>query len=110
MDWDGTLTVAEVRVYFEVAKAQLWCVDVAGEVVGLWVTRLEKSKRCTWGFVWGCAGDLGSYKDEAIRLFDITKDWFRANGCEFVEWSGRAGWQRIFPDFDIHAVVMRQKL
>lgn len=110
IDRDGTLTADEVRGYLMGAKAQLWCMHADGAIFGIIVTRIEKLQRCTWGLVWGCAGDYLPYKDAAIALYGQIEEWFRDCGCEFVEWSGRDGWQRIFPGYERHAVVLRKRL
>lgn len=110
VDHDGTLTTEEVRSHLRDAKAQLWYMQVDGTICGIWVTRLERSQRVAWGLVWGCAGDFSAHKDDAIALYEIIENWFRECGCEFVEWGGREGWQRIFPGYERHAVVLRKRL
>lgn len=109
VEHDGTWSTSEVRGELEAARAQLWCL-VDGDIAGVWVTRVESTERCTWGVVWGCAGDLGPYRDRAVQLFSQVEDWFRSVGCEFVEWSGRDGWARLLRDYHRHAVVLRKKL
>lgn len=107
---DGTLTLDEVNAWLKAGKAQLWCLHAAGECIGIWVTRIERTQHCTWGLVWGCAGDFLPYKAEALAMFERIEAWFREKGCEFSEWSGRPGWERIFPEYQRHAVVLRKKL
>lgn len=109
IEHDGTLTAAGVKQHLASGKAQLWCLHDR-EVVGIWITRIERSERATWGLVWGCAGDFQPYRADAIAMFDRIEDWFREKGCEFSEWSGRAGWERLFPEYQRHAVVLRKKL
>jgi hypothetical protein len=31
-------------------------------------------------------------------------------GCEYVDICGRPGWERIFPEYKRHAVILRKKL
>jgi hypothetical protein len=106
---DDTWSVDGVREEIKQARAQLWCVykDV---IVGLWVTRIVETDSTKLGLVWGCAGDLEPLQDEAVAFFGITEDWFREMGCKYVDWTGRAGWTRIFPDYKRHAIVMRKRL
>lgn len=106
---DGTWSTREIKEELQAARAQLWCF-VVGSVRGIWVTRIEKTAKCTWGCVWGCAGDFQPYPTEAIALFSIIEDWLREQGCEFVEWTGREGWQRLFPEYRKHAVILRKRL
>lgn len=109
VEHDGTWDTKGVREELKAARAQLWCFHL-GEIRGVWVTRVESTDRCTWGVVWGCAGDMGDHQEEAIALFGIIEDWLKSMGCEFIEWSGRSGWSRLFPDYRKHAVVLRKKL
>jgi len=104
------LTAEEVREHLKAAKAQLWCLVVDDAILGIWVTRIERPKKCAWGLIWGCAGDFLPYKEEAIAKYWQIENWLKQQGCEFIEWSGREGWQRIFPGYERHAVVMRKTL
>lgn len=108
-EYDGTWQPYEIREELKQARAQLWCFH-KDEIKGIWVTRLEATDEHAWGMVWGCAGDFVEHKDDAVAFFGIIEDWFRGLGCEFVEWVGRDGWARIFPDYKRHAVVMRKRL
>lgn len=110
LEYDGTFSLFEIKEYLKAARAQLWCLHVDNEIRGIWVTRVEKTDGVTWGTVWGCAGDMQDHKDDAIAMFGIIEDWFRSLGCEFVEWTGREGWARLFPDYTKHAVVLRKRL
>jgi hypothetical protein len=108
-EYDGTWTPEEIREELKARRAQLWCFH-KDDIKGIWVTRLEATDHVSWGVVWGCAGDFGEYKDDAIAFFGIIEDWFKQMGCEFVEWVGRDGWARIFPDYRKHAVILRKRL
>jgi hypothetical protein len=109
VDHDGTWSADEIRFELKAGRAQLWCFH-RGSILGIWVTRIEATDRCLWGVVWGCAGDFSEHKEDAVAFFGIIEDWFREKGCEFVEWVGRDGWARIFPDYKRHAVILRKRL
>jgi hypothetical protein len=109
-DYDGTWKPHEIREELKAARAQLWCFHADQEIKGIWVTRLEQTDGHAWGVVWGCAGDFIEHKDDAVAFFGIIEDWFKQMGCEFVEWVGRDGWARIFPDYKRHAVILRKRL
>lgn len=108
-DYDGTWTPDEIRQEIKACRAQLWCFH-KDDIKGIWVTRIEATDRVAWGVVWGCAGDFSEHKDDAVAFFGIIEDWFRDKGCEFVEWTGRDGWTRIFPEYRKHAVILRKRL
>lgn len=108
--FDGAWTESGVKEDIKAARAQLWCLYADDAIVGIWVTRIENTDSCSIGLVWGCAGDMKRYKDEAISLYQNIENWFREMGCKFIDWSGREGWARLFPDYERHAVVMRKRL
>ena len=109
VEYDDTWTLDGVRDEIKAGRAQLWCMH-KDEIVGVWVTRIDETDSIRLGLVWGCAGDFGPDKDDAIALFSVIEDWFREMGCKFVDWSGRDGWARLFPDYKRHAVIMRKRL
>lgn len=109
VEYDGTWTTREIKEEIKAARAQLWCLHY-GDIKGIWVTKIDSTDSTTWGTVWGCAGDFGEHRDDAIAMFGVIEDWFRSKGCEFVEWVGRDGWARLFPDYHKHAVTLRKRL
>jgi hypothetical protein len=108
--FDETWTLAGVQDELKAARAQLWCMHTHGQIVGVWVTRIDETDSIRIGLVWGCAGDFARYKDDAISLYGNIEDWFREKGCKFIDWSGRAGWMKLFPSYKQHAIVMRKRL
>lgn len=108
--FDETWTEEGVKEEIKAARAQLWCMHANNAVVGIWVTRTENTDSVAVGLVWGCAGDFAPYKNDAIALYAVIEDWFREKGCKFIDWAGRDGWMRLFPDYHRHAVVMRKRL
>lgn len=110
LEFDGAWTADGVKEELKAARAQLWCMYSNDAVVGIWVTRIENTDSTRIGLVWGCAGDFARYKDDSIALYGVIEDWFREKGCKFVDWSGREGWMKLFPDYKRHAVVMRKRL
>lgn len=109
IDYDETWSMDGVKEELKEGRAQLWCMH-KDSIVGVCVTRIHETDLTTIGHVWGCAGDVVTNKDDALAFFGIIEDWFREMGCEFVDWTGREGWTRIFPDYQRHAVVMRKRL
>lgn len=109
VEFDGTWTIEGVREELKQGRAQLWCMhkDV---VIGIWVTRIECTDCISMGVVWGCAGDFVPYESDAVAFFGVIEDWFRDKGCRFVNWVGREGWARIFPEYKRHAVVLRKRI
>jgi hypothetical protein len=106
---DGIWSAEGIRAELKAARAQLF-LFVKDEILGIWVTRIEKPDGKTIGLLWGCAGDFSEHKDEAISCFGAIEAWMKEKGCEFVEIYGRHGWMRIFPDYERHAVVLRKRL
>lgn len=98
----------DVRVSLDSAKAQLWGISRAGEIEGIWITKIEHSLTHKWGLVWIAAG---KNLDEALPLFtEHTEPWFREQGCEFVTIYGRKGWVKALPDYKSEGVILSKKL
>jgi hypothetical protein len=110
VDVDETWTANGIREELKAARAQLWCLVADGAVVVSCVTRIEETDSVRFGLVWGCAGDFMAHKEDAIAFFGTIEDWFREKGCKFVDWSGREGWAKMFPDYKRHAVTLRKRL
>jgi hypothetical protein len=108
VDEDGIWSVTGVREEIEAARAQLWCMH-HGEIIGIWVTRIDVSDCKKFGLVWGCAGNFEAHKADAVDFFGIIEDWFRAQGCEFVEICGR-DWSRILSGYRKRGVILRKRL
>lgn len=110
VDHDESWTIDGVKDEIKAGRAQLWCMFADGRIAIACVTRINETDSIRFGLVWGCAGEFGTYKEDALTLFKGIEDWFREKGCKFVDWAGREGWQRMFPDYQRHAVVMRKRL
>jgi hypothetical protein len=106
---EGIWSAEGIRRELEAARAQLFVFDKDG-IVGIWVTRIDKPDGKTVGLVWGCAGDFIQHKSEALSCFYAIENWLRSMGCEYVDICGRSGWERIFPEYKRHAVILRKKL
>lgn len=109
VEYDDTWTLDGIKDELKAARAQLWCL-YTDTIVVVCVTRIDEIGAIRLGLVWGCAGDFMLHKEDALTFFGIIEDWFREKGCRFVDWVGRDGWARIFPDYTRHAVVMRKRL
>jgi hypothetical protein len=106
---EGIWSAEGIRLELKAARAQLWCFRKEG-IRGVWVTRIDKPDGRTAGLVWGCAGDFVEHKTDALACFGVIENWLRAKGCEFVDIAGRSGWERILPDYERHAVILRKRL
>ncbi len=109
VDYDDTWTLQGVKEEIQAGRAQLWCI-YKDQIIGVIVTRIHVTDAAKIGHIWGCGGNLKPVKDDALGVFGIIEDWFREKGCKFVDWTGREGWTKIFPDYQRHAVVMRKRL
>lgn len=106
VDEDGVWSVAGVRDELEHAQAQMWCMH-HGEIIGIWITRIDCSDCKKFGLVWGCAGDFKAHKEDALAFFGIIEDWFKAEGCEFIEICGR-DWSRVLPDYEKRTILRKR--
>lgn len=106
---EGIWSAEGIRGELKAARAQLFCFD-KGRIVGIWVTRIDKPDGKTVGLVWGCAGDFVEHKDEALACFGAIENWLRSMRCQYIDICGRSGWERIFPEYRRHAVILRKQL
>lgn len=45
-----------------------------------------------------------------LHTLKQLEDYARDCGCKKLMWEGRQGWKRLFPDFQVSAVVMTKRL
>lgn len=104
-DW----TVEEVFEAIKETEAQVWGVVVDGQIIGIWITKVECNSKRKYGLVWIAAGEglnLG------LPLFTECEQWFKEMGCQYIEEWGRPGWQRVMKQYGYEAkqVVLRKYL
>jgi len=67
-----------------------------------------KGRQC---FIRHCArADGGSAMCDWLRFLPVIEGWAISEGCQSIELIGRAGWERILPDFKKKAVLLRKTL
>jgi hypothetical protein len=103
-DW----TLEDVRADLESGEAQLWGIKEGDEVLGIWITKIQKSRSLTWGLLWICAGAPLDVGVEFYRRY--TEPWFIEKGCDFIEIAGRPGWGKVFTDYNETARMFVKEL
>ena len=106
---DDSWSSQGVKDELERGHAQLFCLHNL-DIKGIWITRVHDNGHRKVGVVWGCAGDMNEVRSEALEFFAVIEAWMREIGCDFVEIVGRRGWERIFPDYERFAVILRKRL
>ncbi|SCW57000.1 hypothetical protein SAMN02927924_01433 [Sphingobium faniae] len=67
-----------------------------------------KGRQC---FIRHCArADGGSHLRDWLGFLPVIEDWAASQGCMSIELIGRAGWERVLPDFQKKAVLLRKVL
>lgn len=64
----------------------------------------EKGPRC---FIRHCAG---ANLKEWLHFLPVIENWAASFGCVAVETLGRKGWERVLPDYQNRAVLLRKML
>lgn len=93
----------------EVAReqAQLWGAFIRGEWKAVAITRIFPMDSCSVFRVQLCGGEeLGSWKHLLSKLEDVARDL----GCQLIEILGRRGWQRIYPEYRMRAVLLEKEV
>jgi hypothetical protein len=103
-DW----SLAHVKADLQSAKAQAWFLgDGRSAPAGIVITRIENYHETRWGLVWIAAGDGLEY---VPRMLGEIEKWFRQMGCTRSEISGRKGWEKVLPGYELKAVTLVRRL
>lgn len=71
---------------------------------------IEGGKGCQC-FIRHCArADGGAALRDWIAFLPVIESWAASEGCQTIELIGRAGWERVLPDFQKKAVLLRKSL
>lgn len=103
-DWK----LSHVKADLKSAKAQLWAlVNHCHAPQGIVVTRIENFHDRRYGLVWISAGK--GLEHVPMMLGHIEK-WFKDKGCAYSEVSGRRGWEKVLPGYELKAVTLIREL
>ena len=102
-DW----TTDEVFEAIKDQKAQVWGVSLDQEILGIWITRIQNTRRVKYGLIWILAGrDVPM----GLELFKQCEAWLKEMGCKYIEIQGRPGWAKVMPEYKQKHVVLRKPL
>lgn len=103
-DW----SLDQVKNDLITANAQLWSLlGERGEATCAVITRVEHYHGTVFGVVWIAAG---RGLEHTRVLLNAIEDWFRSMGCSRIELRGRRGWEKVLPDYEPVAVILRKEL
>ena len=94
----------EIRRDLESGNRQLWLIAWKDKIIGAVVTKIFKIGICQIEL---CGGH-GILK--CLHHLKEIEQFARDNGCEETEIIGRLGWQKLLPDYELKAVILRKKL
>lgn len=100
-------TLEDVMAEVDEGLAQLWIAHEGEEVLMALVTRLHegaRGKTCDMAFVGG------RRLKEWAHVIGIVEQAAREEGCNRITFEGRAGWQRVFPDYRQTSVRLEKEL
>lgn len=102
-DWEPEDVLEEL----ESGTAQAW--GLRGDPIQtLWITKIVNAYSRKYGIVWICAG---FHIESGLEMYrNYIEPWFREQRCQWIEISGRPGWQKILPDYRRQAVILRKVL
>lgn len=89
-------------------RAQAFGIREGNEVLGVVLTRIERTPSTTYGLIWIAAGSGLSAGMNMVR--DYIEPWlFDEKGCEWIEIQGRKGWQKMMPDYEFAGITLRKR-
>lgn len=102
-DWEPE----DVLEALEQGTAQAWGLR-GSPIRTLFITEICQPFTTKYGRVWICAGE---HIESGLEMYrSHIEPWFRENGCKWIEVVGRAGWQKVLPDYRRQAVILRRYL
>lgn len=99
-DWN------ETAVYNELASGRmsLWLIDDCA----MGITQVQPFPNGKICVVFMCGGS--GMKNWKSRFDEVVTNYARGMGCVAMTIHGRSGWERVYPDFERDAVVLRKQL
>jgi len=108
---DGEITLSEIHAAIANQTRQLWIIKHNSEYIAAIVTQIYSydGSNLKIGEV-TMAG--GSQHDIWDHFTDVVGEWFKEQGCKFIDIIGRPGWQRLYRDrgFRTAYVQLRKEL
>ena len=103
LDRQSEWRLADILEQLQAQRMQLWVVPWRLALV----TQLQTYPGARICMIVLCGGDgLAENK----HLLDEIEAWARSLGCDEMRIQGRAGWQRVYPEYEPMATVMRRRL
>lgn len=102
---DPRVSLQGLLMDIAVEAAQLWSVEVSGDVLLLIVSRIVHYELCDAFEIQLCGGRR---MRECLELLPELEKHAKALGCKLVELRGRPGWQRLLPQYEMRGVALEK--
>ncbi len=103
LDRQSEWRLADIHEQLMNQRMQLWVVPWTLAVV----TQIQTYPGARICMLVLCGGEG---LDENKALLREIEQWARSLGCDEMRIQGRAGWRRVYPEYEPIATVMRKKL
>lgn len=92
-------------------RALLWIAwdDAGKRIVAASTTKLLDVKRGKVCLITSCGG-RGVGSNRWVHLISDIESYAKAEGCKYVRFEGRRGWQAIFPEYEQPWIVLEKRL
>lgn len=107
---DGEISLEDIHSDIANLDRQLWVIKHQSEYIASIVTQIYSYKN---GFKIGEITIAGGRDHKLWDHFtDVVGEWFKEQGCKFIDIIGRPGWQRLYRDrgFKTAYVQLRKPL
>lgn len=86
---------------------QLWVAEDSQDIKAVCVTQIIQWPRRKGAVLYLCAGKGMA---EWIDFLPVIESWAIFNGCDFIEASGRAGWEKVLKSWKKSSVTFEKEL
>lgn len=103
----GDFELEDILSLIEQKKAQLFFVKEGDEILSTWVTTIENSPSHKWVRVMWAGG---KEREKWLHYLSAIEEWGKSIGCEKMVIAGRAGWEKVLPEYRKTSVILEKVL
>jgi len=88
----AVMTLIDIWHALQRRDMQLWAASVDGKPIAVAVTQILNWPRATCCEIFLVAGN---HLENFVQFERVISDWAEAEGCDYLQITGRAGWERV---------------
>ena len=108
---DPMESLSDIMEALDAGEMTAWVASDGDNLHSVTVTEILEGGAGKQCFIRHCARAKGGASlQDWLGFLPVIEEYARLNGCQTVELIGRAGWEKILPDFEKKAVLLRKTL